>query len=416
MKKSILAAALAAVVLISGCSGESQESDSFVENISSEQVKNIIDYGDAESFEKALNEGKNLEGKIVCFVALEYHPNSAWGYNLWAGEHLNFVSSSQPDIKEGDTVIAKVITVESHFGSWIINYEKVENAVANDNTVISSKDNSTQETNESSKPQTEITSEQYKKENFIVGATKYNDWYYKEKESGSIDAVLYVGDFADIDDVDAFVANFYTSLYQIIAEAPYHGLYMYSVLKENGDVVAGTACAFGTTASVVWKEDYKPLNDNENAKFFDDLWSQKGTTTSQPSSSSQPESSIPPVQNNSTYTSLYDDQFVNISFCGIEKYAGKESVVYIVENKNDFALHVWDPTVALDGIDLGKMTGMYDISPKSKGKVYFYKDNKSNIENKNPSTVSGSLTINSKGNEKINGQTYYEISFSGNVS
>lgn len=144
MKKSFLAAALAAVMLLAGCSGKSKKSNLFVESISTEQIKNIIDYGDAESFEKALNDGKNLEGKIVCFDVIEYHPNSAWGYNLWAGEHLNFVSSSQPDIKEGDTVIAKVITVESHFGSWIINYEKVENAVANDDTVVSSKDNSTQ--------------------------------------------------------------------------------------------------------------------------------------------------------------------------------------------------------------------------------------------------------------------------------
>ncbi|MCR4937833.1 MAG: hypothetical protein K5987_06740, partial [Lachnospiraceae bacterium] len=47
-----------------------------------------IDYGDAESFEAALNAGENLEGKIVRFNALELHPKSAVGYNVWAGEHL----------------------------------------------------------------------------------------------------------------------------------------------------------------------------------------------------------------------------------------------------------------------------------------------------------------------------------------
>lgn len=299
MKKSVLAMALAAMVLMSGCSGVSQESDSFVENISTEQGKYIIDYGDAESFEATLNEGKNLEGKIVCFVAGEFHPDSALGYNVWAGEHLNFVSSSHPDIQEGDTVIVKVTTVKRSLGSsWIINYEKIENAVANDDTIVSSKDNSTPETDESSPTSSTTSTEEYKKENFIVGATKYNDWYYKETAGGSIDAVLYVGDFSEIDDIDEFIGNFYTGLYNIIVEAPHHGLYMYKVLKENGDCVGTTALAFGVTIPVVWIDDYKPLNDNENAKVFDDIWSINGTETLP--SSSQLESSIPPVQDTVT--------------------------------------------------------------------------------------------------------------------
>lgn len=65
-------------------SAESQQSA----DVSNEEV--IIDYGDAESFEVALNEGKNLEGKVVRFVAGEFHPDSKLGYNVWAGEHLNF--------------------------------------------------------------------------------------------------------------------------------------------------------------------------------------------------------------------------------------------------------------------------------------------------------------------------------------
>ena len=35
--------------------------------------KVAIDYGDAESFEAALNAGENLEGKVVQFIALELH-------------------------------------------------------------------------------------------------------------------------------------------------------------------------------------------------------------------------------------------------------------------------------------------------------------------------------------------------------
>lgn len=138
---------------------------------------------------------------------------------------------------------------------------------------------------------------EYKKDAFIIGAKKCGDWYYKEKAGGSIDAVLYVGNFVDIDNVDQFAANFYTSLYDIIINEPNKGFYTYWVLKENGDCVASTSLVFGMTIPVVWMDDYKPLNDNENVKVFDAIWSQKETTTSQPSSSIQPESSMPPIHN-----------------------------------------------------------------------------------------------------------------------
>lgn len=95
----------------------------------------FINYGDAESFEADLNKGNNLEGKVVQFIAGEFHPNSELGYNVWAGEHLNFVSSRNPDIQEGDTVTAKVTTIENIGGSWVINYEKVKNAISNDDTI-----------------------------------------------------------------------------------------------------------------------------------------------------------------------------------------------------------------------------------------------------------------------------------------
>ncbi len=96
-----------------------------------------IDYGDAESFEAALNAGDNLEGKVVRFVALELHPDSIAGYNVWAGEHLNFVSSRNPDIKAGDTVVVKATEITSTMGSWFIKYEKVDNAEDTDATVTS---------------------------------------------------------------------------------------------------------------------------------------------------------------------------------------------------------------------------------------------------------------------------------------
>jgi hypothetical protein len=66
-----------------------------------------IDYGDAESFEKALNDGVNVDGKIVKFKVREYATPVA-GYNLHAGKHLNFISFSNPGVSTGDTIIVKV--------------------------------------------------------------------------------------------------------------------------------------------------------------------------------------------------------------------------------------------------------------------------------------------------------------------
>lgn len=121
----------------------------------------IIDYGDAESFEAALNEGKNLEGKIVQFVVRDYKPDSAFGYNLISGEHLNFISSRNPDAQVNDTVIAKTTTIESLMGSWIIHYEKIDNAVISKDTITasSSEESTETENNESSEDNSDSTYE-----------------------------------------------------------------------------------------------------------------------------------------------------------------------------------------------------------------------------------------------------------------
>ncbi len=64
--------------------------------------KNIApDYADEVAFEKALNSGENVTGKTVVFIAASLHPGSKLGYNIWSGEHLNFITSSNPGIKEG---------------------------------------------------------------------------------------------------------------------------------------------------------------------------------------------------------------------------------------------------------------------------------------------------------------------------
>lgn len=77
-----------------------------------------------EQFETALNKGDNLEGKTVSIKVDEIVPDSAFGYNIETGKHLNFVSSDNPDVKKGDKVILKAKEVKSALGSFIITYEK----------------------------------------------------------------------------------------------------------------------------------------------------------------------------------------------------------------------------------------------------------------------------------------------------
>lgn len=81
------------------------------------------DYTDAASFEAALNDGMDVVGKTVQFKVDSFVPNSAFGYNLMAGEHLNFCSTSNPKVADGDTVIVEVTDVESLLGSFIISYK-----------------------------------------------------------------------------------------------------------------------------------------------------------------------------------------------------------------------------------------------------------------------------------------------------
>ena len=82
------------------------------------------DFPDAESFEAALNAGDDLTGKTVAITVTKFVPDSAFGYNIQTGEHLNFCSSKHPGVKEGDSLIVKVKEVNSIFGSYIITYEK----------------------------------------------------------------------------------------------------------------------------------------------------------------------------------------------------------------------------------------------------------------------------------------------------
>lgn len=77
-----------------------------------------------EEFEAALNNGEDVSGKTVLVDVYELEPNSAFGYNMQAGEHLNFVSAENPGVQKGDQIKVRVEKVASMFGSFIITYEQ----------------------------------------------------------------------------------------------------------------------------------------------------------------------------------------------------------------------------------------------------------------------------------------------------
>ncbi|MDM5338473.1 hypothetical protein QUF84_14750 [Fictibacillus enclensis] len=77
-----------------------------------------------KQFETALKKGENVEGKTVAVTVRKMIPDSAFGYNIQAGEHLNFVSSDNPNVKKGDKVTLKAKELKSVLGSFLISYEK----------------------------------------------------------------------------------------------------------------------------------------------------------------------------------------------------------------------------------------------------------------------------------------------------
>lgn len=82
------------------------------------------DYPNVNKFETALNDGKDVENKTVKIKVDKLVPNSAFGYNIQTGKHLNFVSNDNPKVKKGDKLIVKVKKVTSTLGSYVITYDK----------------------------------------------------------------------------------------------------------------------------------------------------------------------------------------------------------------------------------------------------------------------------------------------------
>jgi len=83
-------------------------------------------FENAEDFEIRLNQGENLDGAIVTFEIKKVCPeiNLVFGgYNLWGGEHLNFVSKSPMDVNQGDLFTVRVLYTTKTIGdSWVVHY------------------------------------------------------------------------------------------------------------------------------------------------------------------------------------------------------------------------------------------------------------------------------------------------------
>lgn len=121
-----------------GCSNSKKTSEASKESKivksspkKSETVKSVeqetkVDFNNAADFESALKEGQDTTGKTVTFMADNIVPDGALGYTVWAGEHLNFVSTEVLGWKTGESHTVKVTKVASAMGSFMISFETIK--------------------------------------------------------------------------------------------------------------------------------------------------------------------------------------------------------------------------------------------------------------------------------------------------
>ncbi len=258
IKRSLCLSVMCLAMLLYGCgsNGTATQSDSSVATEAqqkdvSEPEEVVIDYGDAESFEAALNEGKNLEGKVVRFTAREIHPNSAIGFNVWAGEHLNFVSSRNPDIEVNDTVTVRTTTIESISGSWIINYEKVDHAVTDENTITAS---------QSKEPEQSEASDANESSQAEPNANQSTPATSDESNKDASQAEPAAESAADSSNAPEQTENTYehNAYFDIVEVASYKSSIgsthiIHKVLAKSNVTISATLLAYGTDGNVLGK-------------------------------------------------------------------------------------------------------------------------------------------------------------------
>ena len=105
----------------------SETTQDYSEAITTTKKNNVkVDYPYEALLEADLNNGVDVVGKVVTFKAGELHPDSAFGFNIYSGEHLNFVSARNPGIKVGDNVTVEITDVSYLMGSYIISYNLIQ--------------------------------------------------------------------------------------------------------------------------------------------------------------------------------------------------------------------------------------------------------------------------------------------------
>ena len=123
MKKSLIVGMISAMLFTTTIPIVQNSNQVLAVSKSKKKSKTVkIKYNTAKKIEKALNKGENLQGKTVRFKVTKFVPNSAFGYNLETGKHLNFVSPNYPKAKKGQTVTVKIKKVTSVLGSYVITY------------------------------------------------------------------------------------------------------------------------------------------------------------------------------------------------------------------------------------------------------------------------------------------------------
>ena len=132
----------------------------------------LDDYLDAVSFEKALNDGHKVNGKTVEFCVNDYKPDSALGINCWAGEHLNFISKTELNVKVGDIIVGRVTEEPTKvLGSWKIPYTVLS---INDEAFAQNENQTTSSNNATDNQTDEIT--------LTMSADEFKGMNYQEAE------------------------------------------------------------------------------------------------------------------------------------------------------------------------------------------------------------------------------------------
>lgn len=111
--------------------------------------------------EKALNEGENIDGKTVSLKVSKFVPNGTLGYTIQAGDHLNFISPDNPEVKNGDELIVKITETKNVLGSFVLNYE-----------LLNKTPSKTKKENETSSKEQTSTTEIDKKEIELIKTNK----------------------------------------------------------------------------------------------------------------------------------------------------------------------------------------------------------------------------------------------------